>query len=289
MNTKPIKYLIDCALGALSHVRCPYCKSQSATKVDQKWVVARLYKCRQCQLQFRHPPDSSSLSNKFYQSDYKETDITRNIPSPDVLSYYKKTGFKGSGKDYAEKVKIVMALLEGDVRQYYIIDYGSSWAYASFQLKTAGFRVHAYEISVPMAEFGRENLKIDVSTRIEDVPKAADIIFTAHVIEHLATPGILFEDAQKLLKPGGLLVCFSPNGSDAFRAKEPDRFTARWGLVHPTLPTADFYKYVFRGQPYLITSTPHPIKAIDVWDQKSQVVLDDSGDELLIIAKINGS
>jgi hypothetical protein len=271
----------------LSRVHCPYCEGQNATKIDQKWLVARLYRCRQCELRFRHPPDSNTLNNKFYQTEYKETDITRNTPPPSVLSRYKLTGFKDSGKDYADKVQVVKALVTGEAQENYIIDYGSSWAYASFQLKTAGFRVHAYEISVPMAEFGRANLDINVSTRIGDVPKGADLIFTAHVIEHLASPRILFEDAQKLLKKNGLLVCFSPNGSDAFKVKEPAKFKARWGFVHPTLPTSSFYKYVFRNQPYLITSTPHSIDAINAWDRKSQLALDDSGDELLVIAKFN--
>jgi hypothetical protein len=82
-----------------------------------------------------------------------------------------------------------------------------------------------------------------------------DCFFSTHVLEHVPSPGQSFKYAMQLLKPNGLFVSFTPNGSDANRAVEPN-WSKHWGEAHPNFIDDIFLDTSFRFSPRAIGSSP---------------------------------
>lgn len=283
--TKP-QYLLRSTLKFLSPKICPYCASHQSKVVDSKFLVTTLNQCSACNLLFRHPVDTVSFNRKFYQEEYEQNDgITTNLPTDDELKSWLTNNFTNSGKDYSDKVRSLKALLAGDALN--IIDYGANWGYTSYQFKQAGFGVQSYEISKPRARFGKK-LGLEILTDENNLKGGADIFFSSHVIEHLPDIKSMFLLAQKLLKEEGYFAAYCPNGSAALKSKNPVLFHNFWGQVHPNCLSAEFFSTVFKDVPYLIGSEASLKAEIDRWDKNSQAILDVSGNELFVFAKIKG-
>jgi hypothetical protein len=286
MNNQRTSYLLDSALRYFSDRRCPYCNSRSNVVIDRKYVVSRLLECQDCHLYFRHPKDKVGFNADFYQDTYEEFDLTTNIPGPGKLEEYKRNNFRGSGKDYADRIEYMKAMLSR--RPIRIVDYGTSWGYASYQFRQAGFEVQPYEISRPMAEKGNALLGLDIKYKVEELKPGNDIFFSSHVIEHMPDIKFLTSTASRLLTAEGLFIAYSPNGSKAYRQEHPQFFSSLWGMVHPNFLNVDFYSTIFKDHPYLITSSPYgDSRLFSSWDQASQIVDKTNGEELLVVCAIN--
>lgn len=288
---RSLSYLINSAKRIRSEKKCPYCGSNDSVTIDRKYIVTKLLACNNCSLYFRHPKDSVEFNKVFYQKSYKESDITRNIPDNAELEILKQERFINSGKDYSDKIRLFSILLENQKSiSKKVVDYGASWGYGSFQFKSAGFEVQSYEISKPMAEAGKKLLSVDIKSNVDDLRGDNDIFFNGHVIEHLPDIKELFSISKKLLKHNGFFISYCPNGSDDFRYKNPKKFHRWWGLVHPNYLNNIFFQKAFAQNPYLITSSSSFIwQNVREWDQQSQIVNSLSGEELIVIAKINES
>jgi len=91
----------------------------------------------------------------------------------------------------------------------------------------------------------------------------------------------------RILKPGGLFVAFTPNGSTSYRNQWPDNWHRAWGLVHPNVLDEFFYKCVFSGKSLFLSSDPYVLQEIEAWkENQTRLHLGQlSGGELLVIAK----
>jgi len=79
--------------------------------------------------------------------------------------------------------------------------------------KDEGFDVHGNEFSTPAIQMARELYNIELSsTAIEDDERTGyfDVITMWGLIEHVADPKGLLENAFRLLKTGGLLYVYTP-------------------------------------------------------------------------------
>jgi hypothetical protein len=83
-----------------------------------------------------------------------------------------------------------------------------------------------------------------------------DCFFSAHVLEQVPRPATDFAYARKLITADGLFVSFTPNGSAAFRKKEPVAWSKLWGEVHPNFIDDEFLDVQFRHAPRTIGSSP---------------------------------
>lgn len=278
------KYLLRSFIHFPSKKKCPYCGSRINTVIDRKYIVTTLNRCAECHLYFRHPPDTPSFNRTFYQKEYKQNnDLTTDLPGEAQLEHLMSNNFRGSNKDSANKIDILHKLHRNAYLK--IIDYGASWGYTSFQFLKAGFSVQSYEISRPRAVFGQK-LGINILTEENLLEGNADIFFNSHVIEHVPDIRHLFQTAQRLLTEEGYFVAYCPNGSPEFAARSPYVFHKLWGLVHPNFLNAAFFSKVFKDVPFLIGSNESDSKEIENWDRNSQKILDVSGDELFVFAKI---
>ena len=287
MNNKA-KYLFRSITNFFEKKECPYCKKVVSVVIDRKWLVTTLNKCNNCCLYYRHPLDSIAFNEEFYQEDYEQKDgITTDLPSDDYLAKLIKTNFSGISKDYTDKISMLKRLAFNNINldKPSIIDFGANWGYTSYQLSNAGFNVQSYEISQSRAKFGSK-LGVDIFTQIESLKGLVDIFFSSHVIEHLPDIKSMFVLAQKLIKEDGFFVAFSPNGSKALQKAKFESFHKQWGEVHPNYLNNLFYMSTFKDVPYLIGTENSDPEMIKNWDQNTQTVLDLSGNELFVFAKI---
>ena len=95
----------------------------------------------------------------------------------------------------------------------------------------------------------------------------------------------MIELGMSLLINGGYIIAFSPNGSQAFRERNPEVFHRFWGKVHPNFLNANFYKNIFKDLPYHIASSPIATDGIRPLQKGDAITGDLSGEELMVIVK----
>jgi hypothetical protein len=260
---------------------CPACGYSVGDPIARKYWVTALCECRVCGLRFRIPKDEAFESANFYQTDYS-SGFTTTLPSEDQLSMLLQTQFKGTDKDFTHYIQVLQAA--GVPEGGSVLDYGCSWGYGSWQLRQAGFKVYSYEISRPRREYAAQRLGCAVLPDLDNAPREIDCLFSAHVIEHLSDPNVLWAWAQKVLSSNGLMICFCPNGDPSLEAiLGPRQYHRRWGKVHPLLVTPKFChaasaRHGFSSHVY---TTPYQLTSMAAWRQST----DFEGEELCFIAR----
>jgi SAM-dependent methyltransferase len=224
--------------------------------VDRKYLITQLRRCGNCQLMFRTPTDDPENNLLFYEREYTQG-FNTDLPSDAALAEMKRSNFAGTEKCYSYYISVLTQL--GLKPGSSIFDYGCSWGYGSYQFAQAGFEVVSFEVAPSRKRYAHE--KLGVRT-VDDMDRAAtdfaghfDCFFSAHVLEHVPSPAQSFKYAMRLLKPNGLFVSFTPNGSDANRAVEPN-WSKHWGEVHPNFIDDVFLDSSFKLSPRAIGSSP---------------------------------
>ncbi len=240
-----------------SYFVCSNCGSSNVDIVDRKYLVTSLARCRDCLVQYRRPTGSPEEYSAFYLSGYS-TDKT-DTPKNRDPAYYTLEVLR-SVKDQSDYARVLKAL--GLPSGATVFDYGCSWGYGSAQLASAGFQMTGYEISPPNRVFAREVLELDI---VDDFERFAgdpanhqrfDVFFSSHVLEHLASVDAVLAAARAIVKSGGYIVIFVPNGSSEFRRHDEKRWRRLWGEVHPLFFPQTFFARVFEGQKILTGASP---------------------------------
>ena len=274
-----INYLVSGLTGRLStSAACPACGDCNGRLIARKWFHS-LLECPNCRLLHRYPVESQQHIDDLYDHGYEEPGLTTQLPSDDALEQLVTTGFKGSPKDFSYHASILSAL--GLAAGGRLLDYGANWGYASWQFARHGFDVTSFEISRPRAAYGRK-LGLAIETEIARVGTGFDMVYSCHVLEHTPNPRTVLLEQLDLVKPGGLVVAHTPNGSALHRQSSPG-FNLTWGYVHPVLLTDDFVRHVAGARPYLVGSDDRP-ENVKTWDRATQLSqpADDSGLFLVI-------
>jgi len=237
--------------------RCPACNSSDTRLLRRKYLVTSLRECDSCGLRFRMPKDEVSDAKNFYQRDYS-AGFTTDCPSETLLSSLIETKFSGCERDYKIYIDILKALglRDGDS----LLEFGCSWGYGSWQFRQAGFRVFSYEISKPRADFARTRLSCTVLESIDKMPERVKCLFSAHVIEHLPNPNLIWEVASKVLTKDGIIVCFCPNGAPARESLiGASAYDGEWGKVHPMFITPKYLQSIHSGFRSYVCCSPYTI------------------------------
>ena len=267
---------------------CPNCGGNNSSVVMKKYFVTQLHRCANCALMYRTPTETGRQNARYYNKFYKQG-FTTEIPDDGKLAEYMENGFAGTGKDWGYYNRVLFNL--GLRQQNKLLDYGCSWGYGSYQMQKSGFDVLAYDISCEKREFIRNKFHLPV---IEDLDKflqenrgegQLDCFFMAHVLEHLPCPGNAFALAKKLLKPGGIIVSFTPNGCESARRIFPE-WPKWWGEVHPNLIDDQFLNSVFSDCSSVIASKVDG--RVQFADRPGMIYLDNlQGAELMFAARVN--
>ena len=217
--------------------------------------------------------------------------FTTEMPTSDELRKLMETGFAGTERDHSDRMNVLTALgcRPGDR----LLDFGCSWGYGSWQLAKRGYDVTSLEVSKPRAEYAAKNLDVHVVTSLEtlsnepNLESRFDIFFSSHVIEHVSAVSTVLNLAFRLLKPGGLLVLFTPNGSPGYRKRQPRLWHTFWGFWHVTLPDDVFYDSYFQSAARVFASIPYDLATItpDLLQGNRRTELDLTGPEMLFVAR----
>ena len=265
-------------------MECPNCGCERSLVVSRKYLVTTLRRCDNCNLLFRVPTSKKKEQVKFYQNEYSQG-FTTDVPTRETLELLKRTKFHGTEKDFSGYIKVLEALgCKSGVR---VFDYGCSWGYGSWQMQEAGYRVSAFEISVPRCNYAKNYLGIEAAHSLEGISGPVDVFFSAHVIEHVFSVRELVDLAKTFVKPGGLFVAFCPNGSEEFMKKDRRSWNLLWGMVHPNFLDKHFLGKLFERNSYLLATTPYDLREINKWSQFSEKSseLNLNGRELMIVVK----
>lgn len=211
---------------------CPYCSSEKYKVIFKKGGIEYISNCLNCSLYWANPIFKCW---KLYDFFYKETDMTTNLPSDEQLSNFLDTNFKGTEKDY-------LKVIEYFIEKYNIkraLDFGSSWGYFLYQLKSFDVECVGVEISDKRRRFGIEKLKVRIEKRLEDLiinREKFDVIFSIHTLEHFTNIRNIFKIFHDLLNDKGILFIETPrlfkNSKETFRVM---------GAIHPLGFTRDFF------------------------------------------------
>jgi len=211
--------------------------------------------------------------------------MTTHLPSHAELGRMISGGFTGTEKDYSQRIAVLKSLRT--VAGGRLLDFGASWGYGTWQFRQAGFDAVGFETSKPRARFGREHLKLPLFDTIESVGAEYDVIFCAHVIEHMPRPSELFYIARHRLRKGGLLVAFMPNGTVRRLAIDRTLYNHSWGRLHPAYIDEEFCRRQAGDRPLLLDSRPYggwkDLDAIAQWHRKSDLTLNLENPELLAV------
>jgi hypothetical protein len=283
MHLEKSFYLVSSALKILtfSGGSCPNCGSSDFKKIDEKYFVTSLCRCADCRLLYRRPTDSAGMNFRFYQKRYP-------LPDDEALRHLCETRFAGSELYYGYRIEVLRQL--GVAPPARIFHYGCSWGYGSWQMRQTGYDVTSYEMSKPRAEFARRrvgvqmiNVAVDVAS---DLRGSFDCFFSAHVLEEVPSPSGVVALARTLLRPNGLFVAFTPNGSASFQKAKPHAWHLLWGKVRPNVIDDDFYRHAFSGRPLHLDSTPFNSEYLRQFSETGKTnPCDLAGDELLCVAR----
>jgi SAM-dependent methyltransferase len=232
-------------------------------------------------LRFRFPKDDHKRTADFYQAKYSEG-FTTDCPSDDALTALLKGGFSGSQKDFKEYIAVLHAV--GLKPSDSILDFGCSWGYGSWQLRNYGFKVFSYDISKQRAQYARTKLACEMVPSPECMPQRVKCLFSAHVIEHLPEPNLIWKIANNVLTDDGLIVCFCPNGEPARESVlGVSCYDQIWGKVHPMVITPRFLQSASAQHDFVpcIYSSPYMLDRLCVGEPDLETL----GPELCMIAK----
>lgn len=269
---------------------CPACGCQQSTVVDRKYLVTTLARCGGCEILFRQPITTQEEADDFYRDGY----TTENTDAPFAIANGEPWTVESvrAYRDASEYVRVLEGL--GLAPGASVLDYGCSWGYVSVQVRAAGFRVTAYEISPVNRRIAHERLGLPV---IDDFDAFAadpgnhdtfDVFFSSHVLEHVPSVTGFIAKAMKLVKPGGVFVAFVPNGSEEFMDANRWRWRRLWGEVHPLFLDARFFKRLFPSEPMLLGATPVPDSALATFKSDGgRVVAGLAGKELTCVVRKN--
>src|SRR5688572_24482492 len=105
--TSRLQYFVRSAIGMTNTDRlsCPDCGSNQATIIRKKMLVTELRRCGSCELLYRAPVDPPNFETNFYQNEYR-SGFTTDCPSDSDLEKWKLAGFKGTGKDFSNRIAL---------------------------------------------------------------------------------------------------------------------------------------------------------------------------------------
>ena len=258
---------------------CPGCGSSDGRIVKRKYIVTSLRECSICRLRYRLPKDDPESTQKFYAEESYKQGFTTDLPSAVELQSMLESKFAGSEKDFSHRIDTLRgAGLRCGAR---ILDFGCSWGYGSWQMREAGFEVLSYEIGRDRARYAHEYLQCTMVPRLDALAGTVDCFFSSHVIEHLPNPNIMFDIAVNVLRPGGLLVCYCPNGAPEREHSDPTAYHRNWGQVHPLMVGPDFLISEAERRGFVdCLATSSPVHARDASTAGGSL----EGDELLVTA-----
>ncbi len=176
------------------------------------------YKCTCCGLISQKPLPKLDLVPKFYPANYRNYLAI----GSGIFSQLKKIKFRKQAQDLSKFFTKSSKILE--------IGYGNGELLVA--LKDLGYdNLYGCDFSSAASEkLSNKGIQVQVANVEKEIPfnKEFDIILLNNVIEHFLDPAAVMKNCYSKLKPGGLLLLFTPNS----KAIELSIFGKYWAGLH---------------------------------------------------------
>lgn len=182
---------------------CPLCHSSSN---NPDWVLEdySFTRCKQCGVMYQSVRPVKSDLEARYDDEYFQYEIE----NEDNFLNLMLQGIEDVGFNLEDRGSL--------------LDIGCATGIFLSYLKRRDWSVQGVEICAPAANYGVERRGVPIV--IGDLESAGfkdssfDIVHISHVIEHVTDPKAFVSEIFRVLKPGGILYCTTPN-IDGFQAK----------------------------------------------------------------------
>jgi SAM-dependent methyltransferase len=216
--------------------KCPHCDSAKNRLVARKYLFIGVKRCESCGLYFTSPIYKTRLSADLYGGIYESGFVTR-LPKPDQLAEWKKTGFQRTERDDSRRLRGLAELCGPDGKT--LLEIGCSWGYFLYQADRHGFQSTGLEVDAARARFGAEHLGVRIVSGFTELKgRQFDVVYAAHVLEHVAELSGLLKNISLHLKRGGRLIAEVPNFDYERLGKKK---LSLIGAVHPLGFDSDFF------------------------------------------------
>lgn len=188
-------------------IECPLCSSSEYVKT---WHLEdySFSKCPSCNLVYQNPQPVQEDVEKRYDNSYFEYEIENEKIFLDLMLLgLKDAGFNPESVGAESKR---------------VLDIGCATGLFLSFMKKRGWETYGVEICQSAAEYGNSKRGVNIFTgtldKAEYPDSFFDVIHLSHVIEHINDPDLFIAAIYRLLKPGGVIYCTTPN-VDGLQAK----------------------------------------------------------------------
>ena len=183
----------------MSNFQCSVCQGKPGKSFRPSLDAAPvMYSCGQCGFAFTIPLPQADEMEDYYEGTYTNNE------------YWKKRNQR-SVQDYWRHLAPLFPK-----KPFRFLEVGGAFGFFSAKVQSeAGAEVVMLECGKSAAQFARDELGLEVfSDFFENYQpeEKFDVIFSAHVVEHVSDVWQYFEHSRKLLNPGGQTILITPNG-----------------------------------------------------------------------------
>ncbi len=204
--------------ASLHPVPCDLCGADHAsTLLPQK--PSNIVRCGVCGLIYFNPQPTTEALREFYSSESQEDYTPRLREWQGELSSQK-------AQRLAEELNFLeqwLRLAGGHSRNHSnqtvrFLEVGCAFGHQLYCAQKKGWEVAGVELSAPAAHWVQQELGLDVfNGTIEQAARVLpqesfDLLLMSHVLEHVLHPTAVIQAAASLVKPGGVIAIYVPNG-----------------------------------------------------------------------------
>jgi 2-polyprenyl-3-methyl-5-hydroxy-6-metoxy-1,4-benzoquinol methylase/ribosomal protein S27E len=192
-------------------IPCDNCGSDRFTTLAEWNQLSQVVQCRQCGLQLVNPIPGKDYLDRLYQQDEEEHPYYRNY----LLERTERR--KSYDKQYHRRLQLIEKYAQGKGK---LLDIGCGGGFFLKAAEERGWDPHGIDIVPGFVEFARDELQLkNVHCRSleqsEYEKNFFDVIVLWDLIEHLPHPSEFLKTINNIIRPGGLLVIWTPNANNA--------------------------------------------------------------------------
>ena len=211
---------------------CPICNYPDAYLAYERPDGLNVKFCEKCHTYFVSPSPSNEQLQTFYE-DYDE----KHRRAPRISKKKLSASYEGVDPLTDIRIRELISLMKFTASR--VLDVGFGRAYFLYCLKKLGAIPFGLELDAQAIEFakflGIDSFKGEIIDFVSE-PKY-DLITLLDLVEHPLNPMDTLRKSSELLKSGGLLLIWTPNGD--FESLEENPTTFRVDLEHMQYFTAD--------------------------------------------------
>jgi len=200
---------------------CIYCGSLKFIPVFLREDNTLVVHCQECHLEFVNPLPTIETMQENYQREMTGNETGTGIHSNYILERQKR--FKSFSKLHNSRLSLIERLYP---KKGNLLDIGCGAGFFLNSAKERGWNCYGMEILFEYVKFAQENFALEnihlesLDESITFEPNTFDVITLWDLIEHLRNPLESLKKIHQIMKPGGLLVMWTPNVKNSIFLKE---------------------------------------------------------------------